>query len=107
MAHQVAYEQHCGPIPEGMCVCHKCDNRACVNPEHLWLGTQADNVRDMHKKARQRNQLGERNSNAKLTDREVWEIRATNYPQKRIAPLYGTTQSNISLLRSQRRRCAA
>lgn len=51
-AHRYSYEIFNGPIPAGMCVLHRCDNRSCCNPDHLFIGTQKENIHDMHKKGR-------------------------------------------------------
>ena len=74
-AHRVAWELTHGPIPEGLSVCHRCDNPPCVNPAHLFLGTQADNIADRHRKGRSRGVPGERHHKAKLTEADVLSIR--------------------------------
>lgn len=75
-AHRVAWAIKHGEIPNGLSVLHKCDNTKCVNHNHLFLGTQGDNVSDMIKKGRGSACRGEANPKAKLTDAQVREIRA-------------------------------
>lgn len=77
LGHRYFYLKFVGKIPKGMCVCHKCDIRNCLNPEHLFLGTQKDNVQDMIKKGRQVvfGLKGEKNANSKLSEKQVLEIR--------------------------------
>ena len=74
-AHRVMYELFIGPIPDELYVCHTCDNPLCVNPAHLWLGTNADNQRDSVKKGRANSMMGERHGRAKLTTKNIIRIR--------------------------------
>lgn len=99
-AHRAAWEFVNGPIPDGMCVCHKCDNRRCVNPSHLFLGTVRENNNDRDRKGRHAKLAGERHGCAKLTARQVAEIR-DKYPgvtQTALAKEYGVHQTLISLI---------
>ena len=74
--HRLAYVLAYGPIPDGVCVLHHCDKRSCVRPEHLWLGSTAENSRDMVNKGRSVHLVGEQKGTSKLCTREVLEIRA-------------------------------
>lgn len=73
LAHRVMYSETVGPIPSGMCVLHKCDTPACVNPAHLFVGTVQDNVDDCVSK--DRHTRGELSPNAKMNDAKVLELR--------------------------------
>jgi hypothetical protein len=96
-AHRRAYELAVGEIPEGISVCHRCDNRRCVRPSHLFLGTPKDNLRDMVEKGRSLS--GERNPNAKLTATDAAEIRrryaAGGITQRELAEEYGVVEGCV------------
>lgn len=75
-ANRVSYILHKGEIPDGMLVCHSCDNPECVNPDHLHLGSPKDNMDEMAQRGRAKRQpKGENAHNAKLSDNQVAEIR--------------------------------
>lgn len=99
-AHRVAYEEAFGPVPEGLCVRHRCDNPGCVNPEHLEVGTVADNNRDTRIRGRHRAPRGEAHGQAKLRTADVARIRASRETGATLARTYGVAQSTISEIRS-------
>lgn len=76
LTHRLSWEYHYGPIPSGMNILHKCDNPACCNPEHLFIGTQQDNIADMHQKGRDRSLSGESSAKARLSAEQVRQIRS-------------------------------
>lgn len=99
-AHRMMYEFHYGPIPKDMLICHKCDNPSCVNINHLFLGTAQDNIIDMHNKGRFDNRKGDRHPLAKLTDKNIIDIRSSwlnkLYNQRQLARMYSVTFQTIS-----------
>lgn len=93
-AHRVSYEQVHGDIPTGLCVCHKCDVRQCVNPTHLFLGTDKDNHDDCV--AKRRHAFGSRMGTAKLTENQVTAIRRSDLSGRQLALQYGVSPTTIS-----------
>jgi hypothetical protein len=98
--HRLEWARHNGPIPDGMVVCHTCDNPPCYNIEHLFLGTQKDNVRDMYAKGRTWQPKGEDRKNSKLiwdAVNEIRELHATGqYSQRALAKKFGVAKRTIA-----------
>ena len=97
-AHRVAYELMIGPIPPGTFVCHRCDNPPCVNPDHLFLGTGADNVRDRDEKGRQAK--GQGHGRAKLSEHDVLDVLASDASNKALGERFGVSRTAIYLIRA-------
>lgn len=98
LAHRVSYEKFCGPIGE-LHVLHRCDNRKCVNPSHLFLGTNADNVQDRTVKGRSNRPAGKLNGRAKLSDVSVAQIRmaaALGAPRADLRERFGVSKAQIA-----------
>lgn len=108
LAHRLSWELvNNKPVPKGMYVLHHCDNPLCVNPNHLFVGSQADNIQDMLAKGRCRHPnpaRGERNGNSKLTESQVIDIRvllASGKSALSIGKLYGVCHSTILDIRNR------
>lgn len=103
-AHRLAYELAFGPIPDGLHVLHRCDNRACVNPSHLFLGTHQDNMADMFVKGRHAH--GDSQPTRKLSQHQVRAIRwlATHDPGPKVelARAFAVSESNVTQILSRR-----
>lgn len=90
LAHRMAFRLHYGyPIPDGLFVCHHCDNRLCCRPDHWFLGTPQDNMSDMKAKGRGRRPRND--------DRTVRALREAGLSQQAIADIVGVTQTSISI----------
>ena len=99
-AHRAAWIAYRGCIPNGAFVCHRCDNRSCVNPDHLFLADHAGNMADMKMKARAHRPIGELQARHKLTSSQVAAILAEPAPIKRsraaqIAEMFGISRTYI------------
>lgn len=105
IAPRVSWIIHNGPIPEGMLICHKCDNPPCVNPDHLFIGTRVDNSRDMVQKGRYWTggrpplKRGATNGNSKITQDIVDQLRALHatgqYTQRALAKIFSICQTQV------------
>ncbi len=93
-AHRVAWRLRNGPIPEGVFICHKCDNPPCCNPVDLYDGSNVTNMRDMRDHLRSR--FGSRNINAKLNERAVFALRTGRRSKAETASKYAVARSTIS-----------
>lgn len=100
-AHRFAYETEIGPIPDGMHVCHHCDNPPCVRPTHLYLGDDAKNLADMV--LRGRSTRGTRNAHNKLSEAQVLEIRsrAGRESDCDLAREFGVTSAMVRFIRTR------
>jgi hypothetical protein len=97
-AHRAAWNIYCGAIPPGLHVLHKCDNPPCVNPDHLFLGTHQDNMRDMTNKGRAVGPKGEQCHLARMTEEQVREIRRlkeAGYTAWALAGIFGVDRTQI------------
>lgn len=102
LAHRISWELHRGVIPKGLYVLHKCDNRPCVNPEHLFLGTQKENLQDASKKGRMIGPRGESARSAKLSASDIPIIRQSTECIRDLAKKYDVAPSAIARVRRGR-----
>lgn len=102
-AHRFSYQYYRGDIPPGMFVCHTCDTPACVNPDHLFIGTAKDNARDKEKKGRGNQVRGRDHYCAKLTPEQAMEIFNAKGHNLKIAQAYGVSDSLVRHIKAKRK----
>jgi hypothetical protein len=100
-AHRAAWLKFKGEVPEGLQVLHRCDVPACVNPDHLFLGTHTENMQDMTKKGRHPYKRGQSHPNAVLTEDDVRAIRASDENYTSLGRRYGICKNNVYLIRAR------
>lgn len=99
-AHRYFYEKKNGKIPNKMCALHKCDNRKCINPDHIFIGTRADNCRDMGDK--RRSPSGIKNHMSKITEKQALKIRSDPRIYKEISIEYQICQATVSNIKTKK-----
>lgn len=104
LAHRLSYELNKGEIPEGLKVLHKCDVSECINPNHLKVGTQTENVADMDTKGRRVSVFGMRHGKAKFTQKQIDEVIASDDPQWMICEKYSMSPSYVRMLKNGERK---
>lgn len=102
---RVVWELEHGPIPDGMIICHHCDDPPCINLDHLYLGTHSQNNADMVRRGRCARHKGESNPCAKVTEKIVLRIRAEaqHTPQKDLCKTYGLSPGTVSMIVNRKR----
>ena len=107
MAHRASYEVHVGPIPEGMLCCHVCDHKPCINPYHIFLGTNLDNEHDKIAKGRAVYVRGEKHGLAILNEKDAAEIKFLalegQLSNAEIAETYGVSRDTVSNIKTGKR----
>lgn len=95
--HRLVYQEHFGRIDEDLVIRHKCDNRLCINPEHLEIGTHSENVMD--RDIRHRTAIGNRNGRSKLDEDKIRYIRNSNLSQAKLGEMFGVDKKTIRCIK--------
>jgi hypothetical protein len=102
LAHRFSYFHFNGDFNRRLCVLHRCDNTFCVNPDHLFLGTQLDNITDRHNKGRNNKPKGVLNKKAKLSETDVLQIRSLPNPAGEVSKMFSISKELVWKIRAKR-----